>query len=364
MKGSELSDKDFLFPDTSWFDNEPDRYLALPSFQEFQRISRVDLRSLSSSEPTLLAESQRRLVNQSLILNEIQKEHGGFAFPFLVYTHCLDLFDPPPSHNVDADKFILGFDMTDSLRRRHIALSHFIIPTEIRRLQAEIGKPISIHNLGSGAGLDVVNAVCHLDGSINKVVNCDTNTKALTFGEQIATHLERTTRIRKGLLQYRCASLTQNLGKCHLVILIGIICGLPDRIATLVLRKAHRVLEPGGAIVVSSSNQNMRSSDPLASFLIQHIGSTDSLSKGWGLNFRTENDLRRILDRAGFRDIRIYDDANFPGRETAEDDLLRSIDKLPAIAMGKDASKDPLNLPAKEILARKIGFNWIAVATK
>jgi len=159
MKGSELSDKDFLFPDTSWFDNEPDRYLAMPSFQEFQQITGVDLRSLLSSDPTVLAEAQRKLVNQSLILNEIQKEHAGFAFSFFVYTHCFDLFDAPSSHNIDADKFILGFDMTDSLRRRHIALSHFIIPAEIRRLQAEVGKPISIHNLGAGAGLDVANAV-------------------------------------------------------------------------------------------------------------------------------------------------------------------------------------------------------------
>jgi hypothetical protein len=145
MKFSELSDKDFLFPDTSWFDNEPDRYFAMPQFQEFQRITGVDLHSLLSSEPMVLAESQRRLVNQSLIMSEVQKEHAGFAFPFIVYTHCLDLFDAPPSHNIDVDKFILGFDMTDSLRRRHIALSHFIVPAEIRRLQADIGKPISIH---------------------------------------------------------------------------------------------------------------------------------------------------------------------------------------------------------------------------
>jgi hypothetical protein len=364
MKGLELSDKDFLFPDTSWFDNEPDRYLTMPSFQEFQRITRVDLRSLLSSEPTVLAESQRRLVNQSLIMNEIRKEHGGFAFPFFVYTHCLDLFDALSSHNIEVDEFGLGFNMMDSLRRRHIALSHFIIPTEIRRLQAEIGKPISIHNLGSGTGLDVANAVCHLAGSVDKVVNCDTNTKALTFGERIATHLEHTGRIRKGLLQYRCTSLVQTQGKCHLVIIIGVICSLTDRIATLILRKAYKILEPGGAIIISSSNQNMRSSDPLASFIIQHIGSTDSPSKGWGLNFRTEDDLRRILSRAGFRDIKIYDDANFPGRETAEDDLLMSIDNLPAVAMGKDGLRGPLNLPAKEVLDQKIGFNWIAVATK
>ena len=207
MKGSELSDKDFFFPDTSWFDNEPDRYFAMPQFQEFQRITGVDLRSLISSEPTLLAESQRRLVSQSLIMNEVRKEHGGFAFPFLVYTHCLHVFDAPPLHNVDVDKFILGFNMTDSLRRRHIALSHFIIPAEIRRLQVEIGKPISIHNLGSGAGLDVANGVCHLAGSVDRVVNYDTNTKALTLGERIVAHLERTERIRKGLLQYRCGSL-------------------------------------------------------------------------------------------------------------------------------------------------------------
>ena len=74
--------------------------------------------------------------------------------------------------------------------------------------------------------------------------------------------------------------------------------------------------------------------------------------------------MRGLLSKAGFRDISIYDDANYPGRDTIPDEILFGIDPLPSEAMGYDLSRKPLNLPNKEILDKKIGYNWIAVAAK
>ena len=92
----------------------------------------------------------------------------------------------------------------------------------------------------------------------------------------------------------------------------------------------------------------MRQTDPIANFIIQHIGTREHPEKGWRLNFRTKATMNRLLEKAGFSDVRIYDDCHFPGKEGLPWDVLYGCDTLPAQVMGHDHSGRPLALPPKE----------------
>lgn len=74
--------------------------------------------------------------------------------------------------------------------------------------------------------------------------------------------------------------------------------------------------------------------------------------------------MHKLLSDAGFRDVKIHDDANYPGREAISHDILHGVDNLPARVMGYPALDKPMSLPDKETLKRGYGYNWIAVATK
>lgn len=95
----------------------------------------------------------------------------------------------------------------------------------------------------------------------------------------------------------------------------------------------------------------MRSSEPWP-ILIQHIGTKDDPFKGWGLNFRKRETMHKLLSDVGFRDIKIHDDANYPGKEAINHEILYGVDNLPARVMGYPTLDRPLNLPDKETLER------------
>ena len=48
----------------------------------------------------------------------------------------------------------------------------------------------------------------------------------------------------------------------------------------MLLAGDYSMLNEGGKLIVSSSNEEMRKTDPLGSFLIQHIGTREDPKKG------------------------------------------------------------------------------------
>jgi len=198
---------------------------------------------------------------------------------------------------------------------------------------------------------------------VEAVINYDTSEEALQLGEKITQQLESQGKIRPGVVHYIRQSLTKSKEPADLIVKIGIICGLQDFAAAYLLTEARNTLNPGGMLVVSSSNEHMEKTDPLASFLIQHIGTQDDPFKGWGLNFRTRKGFTRLLTDSGFQSFKIHSDAEFPGRESLAGEIRYGVDTLPAAVEGHPIN-GPLHIPPKEILARGIGYNWIAVATK
>jgi hypothetical protein len=350
--------------DTSWFDKDPHMYLSRDDFKGFQELAGVNFRNLLSNDVEKVRATQRELCRKSCLFNEINKLHFGYGFPFLVYTHGLDLFEKVPDHDLEIDKILLSFDMCDSLRRRHIAVSCGLLPQTIADLSHSLEKPLIIKNLGCGVGLDSINAATKLDGAVGKVLNYDTDPECVLLGKRLTQHLEQRGALKKGVINYIPKNFIKSAEPADLIIKIGIICGLRDDAAKMLLARDFMQLSRGGKLIISSSNTNMQSSDPLASFLIQHIGTRDNPFKGWGLNYRTKDRMREIIDAAGFKRIEIYTDADFPGKESMPAEILYGIDNLPATVLNHAHCRQPLSLPSKEILDRKVGYNWIAVATK
>jgi len=141
-----------------------------------------------------------------------------------------------------------------------------------------------------------------------------------------------------------------------------------DEFAKYILSQGYKNLSPGGLMVVSSSNINMRgdqhNTDSLENFLIQHIGTRDDPFDGWGLNYRTIQQIETVLRNIGLVDIKIFDDDNYPGREKLPDSALYGVDPIPGIVAGCGPAKEPYILPRKEVLERRIGYNWIAIGMR
>lgn len=354
----------FVPVDTSWFHENQEKYLEREDFKAFQRSAKVNFKDLFSADKNKVRSAQNDLVEKCVILNEIQKLHFGYGFPLFVYTHDFALFDSVSNHVVELDERILAFDMCDSLRRRHIALSHGVLPAVLQGLSKDLGRPVTVKNLGSGVGLDTLHAAIHANGQIGTLLNYDTDKQAVSLGQCVTRHLVNTRMLTKGIVQFIPKSLAKSSEPADLIVKIGVICGLEDPIAQRLIVGDYNMLNEGGKLVISSSNENMRNKDPLASFLIQHIGTREDPEKGWGLNFRTKETLFRLLAQAGFSEIQIYDDANYPGKDELPDHVLYGVETLPSEALGHGHHAKPLKLPPREVLKQNIGYNWIAVATK
>lgn len=104
-------------------------------------------------------------------------------------------------------------------------------------------------------------------------------------------------------------------------------------------------------------NCRMESTDPLASFLIQHISLPDDPFKGWGLNCRSAESMETILKAVGFSHINIYSDTTYPQKEDLPEEVLYGIDTLPAEVVKYDHPGKPLSLPPREVLDRNTAYN-------
>ncbi|MBC8460208.1 MAG: hypothetical protein H8D67_19660 [Deltaproteobacteria bacterium] len=71
--------------DTSWFDNEPEKYLSRDDFREFQEVSGVELRDLVSKDEAVVRKAQDEIVAQTRVLNEVRNQHEELTGRTSVY---------------------------------------------------------------------------------------------------------------------------------------------------------------------------------------------------------------------------------------------------------------------------------------
>jgi hypothetical protein len=354
----------FVPLETSWFDKEPEKYLSRDDFIAFQTTSKVDFRDLLSKNENIVKNAQEKLVSQTKLLNEVRREYFGYLMPFFCYTHDLNFGKKISSPNPELEKLIFSFDCIDATRRRHVALSHAIIPQAINSLYKKFGRPITISNLCSATGLDTINAVLHTNGKVAKVWNWDIDKDSLELGKQITEYLEKNKKIVPEIVSFRHKPMAECTDKSDIVLLIGAICGLTDEYASDLINRVGEQIEMGGKLIISSANYRYKENDPLGCFLVEHIGTSIDPFQGWALNYRTRESMYNILSKARFKHIAIYDDSNYPGIENLDENILYGIDTLPTEAMGRHPSYGPIALPSREQLNKRIGYNWLAVITK
>ena len=350
--------------DTAWFDADPQKYLTRPEFIRFQEVADVDFMGLKSPDSNVVHATQEKITRQSSIFNEVRKEHAGYGMPFLAYTHDLNFGDNLVNHRRELDELFMTGDMFDSLRRRHLALAHILIPAQVKELSDKFRVPLEIANLGSGVGLDLLQVLQNANGYTLRVVNYDINQAALNLGRHLAKQLAEEGRIAPESVSYHATSLTRVSGPIHLAVMVGVICGVDDKLAAILLKKVFRQLEKGGRLLVTASNERMHNTSPLTAFLAQHVGTLDNPLLGWGLSFRSRETTKRLLKNAGFNVVGIYDDWNYPGIDELDDELLNSADPLPSRILGRPHDGKPLALPPEEIRKRREGYNWIAIGEK
>ena len=359
-------------PDTSWFDKEPEKFLSRPDFIEYQKVAGVDFMDLKSPDIYTREKAQNKITSQSVIFNSIHSEHAGHKMPDVYYTHDIRVGKLAPNFNPELENLAFQFDMGDSLRRRNFALGYSILPQAIERVANRTQKPVIIYDLGSGMGLDTMHALEQINPDlVERVLNFDTNQDAILRGEKIRDYLVNEGRIKKDVIKFYNHTLTKphevSKGKAGIVKKIGVVCGLKNPIAQGIFNIAAANLIPGGESISSSSNFNMLYTDPLPSFLIQNIGSSKDTSRSWGLTCRREEIMRDLITNAGLNVQHIYDDANFPGREDIEEEIRSGIDTLveEALFPGKpNPYKSFFDFPPREVLDKKIGYNWLAIGLK
>jgi|GEM_PF-1818273 len=380
----ELLDETHVPLDTSWFDNNPDIYLNSHAFKRFEEVSGLNLSDFSSPDLKTRLTAQKTLEKQSYLVSAVRWKIGDLLCPYM-YTHEPNLLEGMPTYgeislNPDVENMLLGSDQLDSLRRRNFAISFALQPGIIKGLREQFGKPISMNNLGSGINIDVFNSLILLhdqfpDEKFVETVYCyDINKSLLEKAGRIESYLKRNGMINKDtVFEYKGTHLGFAKRKLvHYTNLTGIICSTNKSDGEEKTKLVCDGLFPGGKILLTAANTNMRDADPLPSYLMQRIGKgrdeicvEEMPGFGWRLNYRTADDMRDLMKKSGFTDIKVYDDANFPGRMQIENKMLNEVDCLPSIALGyKQAYYPPVNLPAKTTLERKVGYNWISVGTK
>ena len=107
----------------------------------------------------------------------------------------------------------------------------------------------------------------------------------------------------------------------------------------------------------------MKATCPFASFIIQHIGSVYDPFKGWALNCRKQDTMMDLLYSAKYKDVILYDDANYPFNGDMDESVKYDIERLPYKVFDIPEPSQVI-LPDEALLKRNDGYNWIAIAKK
>lgn len=155
------------------------------------------------------------------------------------------------------------------------------------------GKKIIICNLGGGPGRDIsdVFSKYYKNNPLINAVNVDRDKMATKRGKRTAE--------AKGIIdkiEFVDASFMRHKpkNKFDIILLVGVLCGLPPETCIAVLKTSKKMLAKNGSIIASNVAPKMLEDDPFTYFIMEEI-------TGWHLIFKSEELLKEIFKKAGLK---------------------------------------------------------------
>lgn len=154
-------------------------------------------------------------------------------------------------------------------------------------------KQVLIGNVGGGPSRDIINAFSrHYKGNDKvRAVSIDKDKFTIKRGKLLAKSMDVENMIdfvEGSFMRYKPKK------KFDVVLLVGVLCGLPPEICITILKKLKKMMAKGGCIVASNVTPTMIKQDPFTYFIMSEI-------LNWKLIFKDEELLKSIFAKAGLK---------------------------------------------------------------
>ncbi|MFA5368688.1 MAG: methyltransferase domain-containing protein [Candidatus Paceibacterota bacterium] len=152
---------------------------------------------------------------------------------------------------------------------------------------------VLIGNLGGGPGRDIIDVFSKYYKDNNNVfcVNVDRDKNTILRGKRIATMagvIDKIDFSETSFMRHKPKK------KFDIIILVGVLCGLPSETCVLILKLIKKMLAKGGCIIASNVTPKMLEEDPFTYFIMEKI-------TNWHLVFKEEELLKDIFKKAGLK---------------------------------------------------------------
>ena len=159
---------------------------------------------------------------------------------------------------------------------------------------------ILIGNFGGGPSRDISNIFSKYYHDNNNIlaINIDKDKTAIKRGQRIAKILNVEDKIKfleTSFMRYKPKE------KFDIIILVGVLCGLPSESCVMVLKKIYKCLKENGCVIASNATPKMLEKDPFTYFIMDKI-------TNWKLVFKKEETLKEIFKKSGFNWERSFTD--------------------------------------------------------
>jgi SAM-dependent methyltransferase len=211
------------------------------------------------------------------------------------------LYQKVPVDN-EIDKFFIMTRAAVGIHQRLVALRNYL-PSFIRReisvAASRDGDKFVVFNVGSGPGHDTIEILEQNADLRERVrVYCiDPDAKMLAVGEAKARRLgveESFTFVARKFGEV-------DLGKADMVILIGLLCPMPEGRCVETLRSGSQFLHDSGVVVFNTVQNRMLREDPLCDFLMRLAG--------WHMDYKRNGETLEIARMSGLKPIASFFDS-------------------------------------------------------
>jgi SAM-dependent methyltransferase len=194
----------------------------------------------------------------------------------------------------EIDPYFLRAKAAIGIKQRLMALKRHlpdIIRNEISRLALKKGERFVVFNVGSGPGHDMIE-VLHENRELSEVVRVvciDPDAPMLEIGERRVKELGLSNSF--DFVPHKFSDV--DLGKSHMVLMIGILCPMPQKACIKILKNTSNFVYPSGTVVYNTVQTRMVKGDPLCDFIMRMAG--------WHMDYKKYSTSIEIARLAGLR---------------------------------------------------------------